>query len=576
MQQMPAALAFRGGHWGALVPLWIFLAGVTWLGLSGKPAERGMWPILIIALGCGVALCRDRTSYAETVIKGMGQPILAVLIMAWMLAGILAELLEAGGLVEILRWASDQAGLTGPGYCVAAFLVACALSTATGTSLGTLAVCAPSLYAAGFPVGAEPALLIGAILGGATFGDNISPVSDTTIASTLTQGARMGDVVRSRLRYAIPAALVAMIAIFVLHGPVVLDVSGPGSGAGGDAPSPRGLPILIAPLLVVVLLLRQAHLLAGLLAGIASAIVVGFVFDLFPLTDLIALDAGSNPYEAGGLLLEGMDRGVPISIFTLLLMGLVAGLEGSGVIPALLNFAEKRIQSAQAAESWSFAVVSIITMLTTHSVIALLAVGRFVRDTGFRHGLAPERRANILDTTVCTYPFILPYCIPTVFAATLTAQAAEKYGVVAQNAKTIGMHNFHSWALLFVVLMAITTGWGRKIEEKKSKPRGGGPSGGGGSAPWQRDGSRSDLHDLSDIRSLSGVVPRPAGEESAAEPDGYESFEDDDEPTRDPTQAFDLDELEKDNLEAQSRVLLEESRGSDVLSERRPNKDPLP
>ena len=551
MQRFPAALRFIGGHWGAFLPLLVFLVGVTWLGLSGKPSERGMWPILILALGCGVALCRSRTLYAETVIKGMSQPILAVMILAWMLAGILAALLEAGGLVDILQWAAAHAGLTGAAYCIAAFLVAAAVSTATGTSLGTLALCTPSLYAAGFGVGADPEFLIGAILGGATFGDNISPVSDTTIASTLTQGARMGNVVRTRLRYALPAAAAALIVTGAFHGPQRLAL--PTATAVTESALPDGLPILIAPILVLALLLRQAHLLAGLLAGIAAAAVIGLGLGLFAFGDLVSLDGGAHPYEAGGLLLKGMDRGIGISIFTLLLMGLVAGLEASGVIQALSHYAEKRIRSARDAEWWSFGIVSLTTMATTHSVVSLLAVGRFVRETGFRHGIPAERRANLLDTTVCTYPFLLPYCIPTVFAATLTTQVAGP-GMYPQNAGLVGLHNFHSWALLAVVIVSIATGWGRGSVPTKDSSRSQAPTAPRGDErdPWRRaDASRSDLHDLSDIRSLSGAVPRPRVESSPPA---------EDETPREPTQEFDVQELQQDELERESRALIEESR----------------
>jgi Na+/H+ antiporter NhaC len=117
------------------------------------------------------------------------------------------------------------------------------------------------LCAAG-ELGADPVILMGAILGGATFGDNISPVSDTTIASATTQGADMGGVVRSRMRYALPAAAVALLLYMILGGSSPTGASGVASSsvAGG----PQALPMLLAPLLVVVLLIKKRHLLEGL------------------------------------------------------------------------------------------------------------------------------------------------------------------------------------------------------------------------------------------------------------------------------------------------------------------------
>ena len=199
-------LRFHGGAAGALAPFALFLGGVARLALSGAPDERGFWPVLLAALALGLLLSRDRRAYADVAVHGMGRPIVMLMILAWMLAGVLATVLQASGFVESLVWLAGAAGLSGGGYCVAAFLICCAVSTATGTSLGTILVCAPLLYPAGGPMAAQPAVLLGAIVGGATFGDNISPVSDTTIASAATQQAEMGRLVRSRLRYALPAA----------------------------------------------------------------------------------------------------------------------------------------------------------------------------------------------------------------------------------------------------------------------------------------------------------------------------------------------------------------------------------
>ncbi|MGB5399808.1 MAG: Na+/H+ antiporter NhaC family protein, partial [Thermoanaerobaculia bacterium] len=180
------SLQFRGGWFGALVPFLVFLVGVAWLGLSGAPDEHGFWPILLVALIVAMLLAEDRGAWAETVIHGMSQPIVLLMIMAWLLAGVLASLMNASGFVESLVWVAGKLGLHGGGYTAAAFLISCLVATATGTSLGTIILCAPLLYPAAAGLGTDPVILMGAILGGATFGDNISPVSDTTIASATT------------------------------------------------------------------------------------------------------------------------------------------------------------------------------------------------------------------------------------------------------------------------------------------------------------------------------------------------------------------------------------------------------
>ncbi len=454
-------LTFHGGLAGALLPFALFLTGVIWLGLSGAPDERGFWPILIAALTLGILLARDRHRYAETVVEGMSKPIVLLMILAWLLAGVLGTLMNASGFVTALVWLASEAGVAGGGYAAAAFLICCLVSTSTGTSLGTIIVCAPLLYPAGGPLGADPVVLMGAILGGATFGDNISPVSDTTIASASTQGAAIGDVVRSRMRYALPAATAALILYSLLGGGAeVLSL-----GESAAATTPSGLPMLLVPAFVIGLLLAKRHLLEGLLYGITFATLLGLALGLLSPSEIFYLDLES--FGARGLIVSGLERGIGVSIFTILLMGLVAGLEATGVTDRLVALAADRARSPRDVELWSFATVSAAVLLTTHSTVALLAVGGFTRDAGRRAGIPATRRANVLDITVCTYPFLLPYCIPTILAASLTAQAV---GTMPRlSALQVGLANFHSWALLVVVLFAILTGWGRSSDRAPSQ-----------------------------------------------------------------------------------------------------------
>jgi Na+/H+ antiporter NhaC len=453
-------LEFFGGLAGAVAPFLLFLAGVAALALAGAPDERGFWPVLLAALALGLALARDRTAYAETAIRGMSQPIVGIMILAWLLAGVLAALLHAGSLVPALVGLAQGAGVTGGGFAVAAFLICAVVATATGTSLGTILLCAPLLYPAGGALETAPAVLMGAILGGATFGDNVSPVSDTTIASALTQGAEMGGVVRSRLRYAVPAAAVAL----VIYG--LLGAAGGSRGADAAAAAAaaaaaerfEGLPLLAAPAVALALLLARRHLLVGLMAGIVTAAGLGVALGLLRPAQLLYIDA--EHFSARGLIIDGVERGVGISIFTLLLMALVAGLEGAGVLDRLLA-GNRRLRTPRGAEWSLFATISAAVLLTTHSVVALLAVGPLARRTGERFGIDPYRRANLLDITVCTYPFLLPYCIPTLLAASLTA-GGEAAGMPRLSPWAVGLHNAHSWALLAAVLVAIGTGWGRR------------------------------------------------------------------------------------------------------------------
>ncbi|HSG08829.1 MAG TPA: Na+/H+ antiporter NhaC family protein [Longimicrobiales bacterium] len=446
-------LRFRGGTVGALAPLGLFLAGVSWLGLSGAPDETGFWPILLAALTLGILLARDKEGYTDAVVAGMARPLVMVMILAWILAGVLGTLLRESGMVETLVWAARSAGVAGGGYVAMAFLVSAVFSTATGTSLGTLLVCTPLLYPVGPALGADPAFLLGAILGGATFGDNVSPISDTTIASAGTQGADLAGVVRSRMRYALPAAAVSLVAAAWFGGGerAVASVQ-----AAPGAPPVAGAAMLLVPVVVLALLLRKRGLMESLMAGVLLAAALGLALGAFAPSDLLGVNR--DDFIATGLLLDGMRRAVGISIFTLLLMGLVGGIEASGLMDRLLVVARARARGPRSAEAWIFATVSAAVILTTHAVVAILAVGPLTKEAGRSFGLGRYRRSNLLDVTVCTYPFLLPFFIPTILASALTGGFD---GAPRLSPWSAGLHNVHSWGLLAVILLAIVTGWGR-------------------------------------------------------------------------------------------------------------------
>ena len=450
------ALRFRGGLLGALLPFALFVGGVAWLGLSGAPDERGFWPVTLLALILGLLLVEDRGAWSEAVLRGMGQPVVALMITAWLLAGCLGALLAGSGFVESLLWLARAASLSSAAYVASAFLVACALSTSTGTSLGTLLVCGPLLHPAGVALGAEPALLMGAILAGATFGDSLSPLSDTTIASALTQGADVPGVVRARLKYALPAAAASLAAYLLLGGPASAGgAPRPPTPTAASTASPRALPMAVVPVLVVGLLARRRHLVESLLFGILAALVLSLAFGLLRPGQLLYIDGAR--YSARGLLLEGLERGVGISVFTLLLMGLVATVEAAGFVRRLVAATQGLAARARGAELLIVSVLSAVVVVTTHSVVAILAVGPFARETGRRAGLTAYRRANLLDLTACTWPFLLPFCIPTILAASPAATGSP----VPLPPLEVGLKNAYSWALVAAVALAILTGFGR-------------------------------------------------------------------------------------------------------------------
>ena len=449
-------LVYRGGLPGALFPFLVFVVGVVVLALSGAPDERGFWPILLLGLLVGLLMSRDRKAFCETAIEGMAKPILIIMILAWMLASVVGVMMRETGFIQALIWIAGQFNLSAAAFVAATFLICCVVSTSTGTSFGTILICGPILYPAGAVLGADLPSLIGAVLGGATFGDNISPISDTTIASSVSQQADIGGVVRSRIKYSVPAGLIALL-FFYLNAEI--QGGNPISGVAELEGNPSGLPMILVPITIIYLLLRGRHLLEGLLLGLAIGVLLGVTAGLLPWERLLALDRDN--FTATSFIIDGINRSLGICIFTVFLMGLVATTEASGILKRLVDFSARHTKSSRTAEVWISGVVIGTVMLTTHGVVAILTAADFAKETGERYRIHRYRRANLLDVTASTVPFIFPYFIPVILATSTTA-TGDQLGIPPLNPLTVGMHNFYSWALLGVLIFALATGYGRR------------------------------------------------------------------------------------------------------------------
>lgn len=453
------SIAFHGGLIGAIFPFLIFLSGVIFIALSGAPDERGFWPVLILALSIGLLLAKDKQVFSMTVIDGMSQRIVMIMITAWILASIIGVLMTLTGFVDALTWLASQLQLGGSGFVLLSCLICCIVSLSTGSSFATILICGPILYPAGGMLGAHLPALAGAILGGATFGDFIAPISDTMIASSLSQQAEIGPTVRSRVKYMFPVLLFALIA-YGLH--AYLSDSHSSVQPDKLLGDPAGLPMFLVPVLIILLFLRGKHLLHGLLMGLLFGLILGLVFGLLSWHQVISLDVAQ--LTAKSFVIDGINRAVGISFFTILLMGLVACLKASGLIDRLVHYASKHSHSPAQAEGWIAATVSGAVLLTTHSVVAMLMVAEFSNTTGEKMGLSPTRRANLLSLVVCVFPFLLPYFIPVILMANTTL-SGEEFGISSVSPLETGLYNFVSWGLLLMLLISLTTGYGRTKDQ---------------------------------------------------------------------------------------------------------------
>lgn len=147
-------------------------------------------------------------------------------------------------------------------------------------------------------------------------------------------------------------------------------------------------------------------------------------------------------------------------MFTLLLVGLAAVLDASGDVARALTVSGPAGSVAR-AEARIVAMLTLAVVLTTHSVVAILAVGPYVAALGRQRGISAYRRANLLDLAACTWPFLLPFFLPTILASSASGAGAAA-GMPRVAPFAAGMHNAYSWALVLMLVVAVATGYGRR------------------------------------------------------------------------------------------------------------------
>lgn len=463
-------LEFRGGKAAAAIPLVFFIIWAIAICVGGVPDENGLILGVVIGLIIGMFMCRSPWSdYAQCVVEGMADRIATVTIVAWFWAGMFAEVLREGGLVNGLVWLGHVSNAQEGVFVGVTFLLAATFASAVGTGYGTTVAFTTLMYPTGLIMGADPVWLFGAILSGAAFGDNLAPVSDTTVVSATTQETDIPGVVRSRFRYAIVAAVPAL-AGFVLFG-------GSSSGAIESttstlvaAASPRGLILLLPFALVVCLALRGYAILVTLTWGIVTATILGLACGLMAPSQLISFDTQER--MVGGALVNGLTGYLSMAILILLIVAGGKVMRAGGAMDALVNGLGSLARNSVArAEVVIWSVVFSLNAFITINTAAEITAAPFVSQLGRRFRLHPYRRANMLDAVTSALGYIFPWGGGVLIGYQTIQNLAPRYDFLEVVLPTeVWPFVLHGWLLALVMLLAAITGFGRRFEAADGSP----------------------------------------------------------------------------------------------------------
>lgn len=423
----------------ALLPLLVFLAlfiGTgTWLTLQGVefafyqlPAPVAALPAVMLALMLGK---EGFNKNLETFFKGVGHSNIMAMCLIYLLAGAFASVAKATGGVD----ATVALGLSLiPGWFLlpGLFLISAFIATAMGTSMGTIGAVAPVALGVAQAAGIDPILMAGTILSGAMFGDNLSIISDTTIAATRSQGCEMKDKFRENVKIAAPAAIGVILLYLTL-------------GSVGEAPA-SNTAIELFKVMPYLLILGLA------LAGVNVFVVLGIGILAAGLVGLF------NGYELGQFskdIYQGFTGMQEIFLLSMLIGGLGALMERQGglawistrIAALIARFTREHSgeQNEKAAELGIAGVVGLTNLCTANNTVAIIVASKVARDLAEHHGVTPRRAASMLDIFSCVVQGLIPW----------GAQALLLGSIFALSPLSVVSMSFYPMALALAALAAV-------------------------------------------------------------------------------------------------------------------------
>lgn len=448
-------LEFRFGPFGRYFPL---LVAIMFIAIAGTHESNvnGYCLAFFAAVIAGAPLAKDLTAYGEAAVNGLSRPIFAVISAAVIIAAISGKLVSSSGLISTLSYLVVNSGIGGGTFAAISFLICCVLSMSTGTSVGTNMVSFPVLFPVGVVAGADPAFMAGALVSGAIFGDNLAPISDTTIAAANTQGADMGGVVRTRVWYSIPAAVISFFVILFFGG------SGNSSAAAADLTfNAKSLLMLVVPLVVIGCCLLKQHLIISLSMGVLCGIIVGLVSGLYRISDIFSFPGG---WTVDGIFINAI-TGTVGTVFMLYGVFMLLGvMQASGVIEDISQFLLRLVRGKRSTEFVAGASIGILGWITGVTAVGMVAVGDVIKELGEKYGVNEFRRANLMSCWGLAMTTLAPWTVHAVLPASLANGSAD----VAVTPLTIVTHNFYSISLLIIMILAIITGYGANATGAKT------------------------------------------------------------------------------------------------------------
>ena len=394
----------NGNPW-ALLPIGVFLA--IFLGVGILSGDFYTMPAIVgFLIALAVAFCQNRRVIFQKklaiISRGIGEENIVTMCLIFLAAGAFSGTISAAGGVE----STVNLGLSimPPSIAVTGlFIIGCFISVSMGTSVGTITAMAPIGIGIAQETGLGTAICLGAVVCGAMFGDNLSMISDTTIAAVRTQGCEMKDKFKENFLIVLPAAIItAVIFFFVARAEtasLVLDKS------AYEYEVVRVIPYLV----VLVGALAGINVFLILIAGTVLSAVVGVATGAFAFGEL---------FQKMG---EGVTSMYDITVISIIVAAIVALVREYGGIQYILNVIKKRINGAKGGEFGISLLVFLVDCCTANNTVAIVMAGPIAKEISDEFHISPRRSASLLDIFASVGQGVIPYGAQLLTAAGMAA-----------------------------------------------------------------------------------------------------------------------------------------------------------
>ena len=415
-EQNPETLKNRqkSGNPSGLLPIFLFLVlylgnGIYFEYLSPDENRMGFYVVSVVlafSIALIAAFLQNRKRSFEEKIRicagGIGDENIVIMLFIFLMAGAFSGIAkEAGGAYSTANLLLNV--IPGKFAVPGLFIIACLISMAMGTSVGTITVLAPIACEVAKSGGLFLPLCVGIVVGGAMFGDNLSFISDTTIAATKTQGVEMKDKFRANIRVALPASLITLCILlvyaFLKNGAVI----GP-----FDYNLFQAAPYFIVLILSILGINVFVVLMIGILLFAAAGMVTG---SLSYASALASMGSG----------IAGMFETM---IVTILVASIASLMRENGGFEAILSLIRSKADSARGGMFGIAFLTAFMDMATANNTVAIVIAAPIAKDISREYGVDPKQTASLLDTCSCIMQGIIPYGAQLLIAAGIAGIAS--------------------------------------------------------------------------------------------------------------------------------------------------------